>query len=154
MAGAPWLAHKASHEGSNVAELISGKRPRSINKNHISNCTYSQPEIASIGLTEKQALDLGIKIKIGNFPFIGNGKAVVLEEAEGFVKTIFREDNGEFLGAHMVGPNVTELISVYAVGLGLEITEEDFAHTIIPHPTLSEAIHESALSALERSVHY
>lgn len=154
VAGAPWLAHKASHEGSSVAELISGKQPRSINKNHISNCTYSQPEIASIGLTEKQALDLGIKIKIGNFPFIGNGKAVVLQEAEGFVKTIFNADTGEFLGAHMVGPNVTELISVYAVGLGLEITEEDFAHTIIPHPTLSEAIHESALSALERPIHY
>ncbi len=154
LAGAPWLAHKASHEGVMVAELISGKQPHHIKKGHISNCTYSQPEIASIGFTEEQALDQGIRVKVGNFPFIGNGKAVVLGETEGFVKTIFNAETGEFLGAHMVGPNVTELISVYAVGLGLEITEEDFANTIIPHPTLSEAIHESALSALERTIHY
>jgi len=154
LAGAPWLAHKASHEGVMVAELISGKQPNHIKKSHISNCTYSQPEIASIGLTEEQALEQNIRIKVGKFPFIGNGKAVVLGETEGFVKTIFNAETGEFLGAHMVGPNVTELISVYAVGLGLEITEEDFAHTIIPHPTLSEAIHESALSALERTIHY
>ena len=154
LAGAPWLAHKASHEGAMVAELISGKQPNHIKKSHISNCTYSQPEIASIGFTEEQALDQGIRVKVGNFPFIGNGKAVVLGETEGFVKTIFNAETGEFLGAHMVGPNVTELISVYAVGLGLEITEEDFANTIIPHPTLSEAIHESALSALERTIHY
>ena len=154
LAGAPWLAHKASHEGAMVAELISGKQPHHIKKSHISNCTYSQPEIASIGFTEEQALDQNIRVKVGNFPFIGNGKAVVLGETEGFVKTIFNAETGEFLGAHMVGPNVTELISVYAVGLGLEITEEDFANTIIPHPTLSEAIHESALSALERTIHY
>ena len=154
LAGAPWLAHKASHEGAMVAELISGKQPNLIKKSHISNCTYSQPEIASIGFTEEQALDQGIRVKVGNFPFIGNGKAVVLGETEGFVKTIFNAETGEFLGAHMVGPNVTELISVYAVGLGLEITEEDFVNTIIPHPTLSEAIHESALSALERTIHY
>lgn len=154
LAGAPWLAHKASHEGVMVAELISGKQPNPIKKSHISNCTYSQPEIASIGLTEEQALEQSIRVKVGNFPFIGNGKAVVLGETEGFVKTIFNAETGEFLGAHMVGPNVTELISVYAVGLGLEITEEDFAHTIFPHPTLSEAIHESALSALERTIHY
>jgi len=154
LAGAPWLAHKASHEGAMVAELISGKQPHTINKKHIANCTYSQPEVASIGITEQQALDLGINVKIGNFPFIGNGKAVVLGETEGFIKTIFNAETGEFLGAHMVGPNVTELISVFAVGLGLEITEEDFARTIIPHPTLSEAIHESALSALGRAIHY
>ena len=154
LAGAPWLAHKASHEGAMVAELISGKQPHHIKKRHISNCTYSQPEIASIGLTEEQAIDQDIRVKVGNFPFIGNGKAVVLGETEGFVKTIFNAETGEFLGAHMVGPNVTELISVYAVGLGLEITEEDFVNTIIPHPTLSEAIHESALSALERTIHY
>ena len=154
LAGAPWLAHKASHEGVMVAELISGKQPNPIKKSHISNCTYSQPEIASIGLTEEQALEQSIRVKVGNFPFIGNGKAVVLGETEGFVKTVFNAETGEFLGAHMVGPNVTELISVYAVGLGLEITEEDFAHTIFPHPTLSEAIHESALSALERTIHY
>ena len=154
LAGAPWLAHKASHEGAMVAELISGKQPNHIKKSHISNCTYSQPEIASIGFTEEQALNQGIRVKVGNFPFIGNGKAVVLGETEGFVKTIFNAETGEFLGAHMVGPNVTELISVYAVGLGLEITEEDFANTIIPHPTLSEVIHESALSALDRTIHY
>ena len=153
VAAAPWLAHKASHEGVMVANLIAGKDPIPVNKISIANCTYSYPEIASIGLTEQQAIDKKIKINIGNFPLIGNGKAVVLDDTDGFIKTIYNAETGELLGAHMIGPNVTELIGSYAIGLGLEITDEDFVHTILPHPTLSEAIHESALDALGKAIH-
>ena len=153
VAAAPWLAHKASHEGVMVANLIAGKDPIPVNKASIANCTYSYPEIASIGLTEQQAIDKKIKINIGNFPLIGNGKAVVLDDTDGFIKTIYNAETGELLGAHMIGPNVTELIGSYAIGLGLEITDEDFVHTILPHPTLSEAIHESALDALGKAIH-
>ena len=153
VAAAPWLAHKASHEGVMVANLIAGKDPIPVNKTSIANCTYSYPEIASIGLTEQQAIDKKIKINIGNFPLIGNGKAVVLDDTDGFIKTIYNAETGELLGAHMIGPNVTELIGSYAIGLGLEITDEDFVHTILPHPTLSEAIHESALDALGKAIH-
>ena len=153
VASAPWLAHKASHEGVMVANLIAGKDPIPVNKASIANCTYSYPEIASIGLTEQQAIDKKIKINIGNFPLIGNGKAVVLDDTDGFIKTIYNAETGELLGAHMIGPNVTELIGSYAIGLGLEITDEDFVHTILPHPTLSEAIHESALDALGKAIH-
>lgn len=153
VASAPWLAHKASHEGVMVANLIAGKDPIPVNKTSIANCTYSYPEIASIGLTEQQAIDKKIKINIGNFPLIGNGKAVVLDDTDGFIKTIYNAETGELLGAHMIGPNVTELIGSYAIGLGLEITDEDFVHTILPHPTLSEAIHESALDALGKAIH-
>ena len=153
VAAAPWLAHKASHEGVMVANLIAGKDSIPVNKTSIANCTYSYPEIASIGLTEQQAIDKKIKINIGNFPLIGNGKAVVLDDTDGFIKTIYNAETGELLGAHMIGPNVTELIGSYAIGLGLEITDEDFVHTILPHPTLSEAIHESALDALGKAIH-
>ena len=153
VAAAPWLAHKASHEGVMVANLIAEKDPIPVNKTSIANCTYSYPEIASIGLTEQQAIDKKIKINIGNFPLIGNGKAVVLDDTDGFIKTIYNAETGELLGAHMIGPNVTELIGSYAIGLGLEITDEDFVHTILPHPTLSEAIHESALDALGKAIH-
>jgi dihydrolipoamide dehydrogenase len=153
VAAAPWLAHKASHEGVMVANLIAGKEPDVVNKASIANCTYSYPEIASIGLTEQQALEKKININIGNFPLIGNGKAVVLDDTDGFIKTIYNAETGELLGAHMIGPNVTELIGCYAIGLGLEITDEDFVHTILPHPTLSEAIHESALDALGKAIH-
>ena len=153
VAAAPWLAHKASHEGVMVANLIAGKDPIPVNKTSIANCTYSYPEIASIGLTEQQAIDKKININIGNFPLIGNGKAVVLDDTDGFIKTIYNAETGELLGAHMIGPNVTELIGSYAIGLGLEITDEDFVHTILPHPTLSEAIHESALDALGKAIH-
>ena len=153
VAAAPWLAHKASHEGIMVAELIAGKDPRPLNKGGIANCTYSYPEIASIGLTEQQALDAKIDINVGNFSLIGNGKAVVLDDTDGFIKTIYNSETGELLGAHLIGPNVTELISSYAIGMGLEITEEDFINTVLPHPTLSEAIHESALDAVGKAIH-
>ena len=153
VAAAPWLAHKASHEGIMVAELIAGKDPRPLNKGGIANCTYSYPEIASIGLTEQQALDAKIDINVGNFPLIGNGKAVVVDDTDGFIKTIYNSETGELLGAHLIGPNVTELISSYAIGMGLEITEEDFINTVLPHPTLSEAIHESALDAVGKAIH-
>jgi len=153
VASAPWLAHKASHEGIMVAELIAGKDPRPLNKGGIANCTYSYPEIASIGLTEQQALDAKIDINVGNFPLIGNGKAVVVDDTDGFIKTIYNSENGELLGAHLIRPNVTELISSYAIGMGLEITEEDFINTVLPHPTLSEAIHESALDAVGKAIH-
>ena len=153
VAAAPWLAHKASHEGIMVAELIAGKDPRPLNKGGIANCTYSYPEIASIGLTEQQALDAKIDINVGNFPLIGNGKAVVVDDTDGFIKTIYNSETGELLGAHLIGPNVTELISSYAIGMGLEITEEDFINTVFPHPTLSEAIHESALDAVGKAIH-
>ncbi len=154
VAAAPWLAHKASHEGIMVAELIAGKDPRPLNKGGIANCTYSYPEIASIGLTEQQALDAKIDINVGNFPLIGNGKAVVVDDTDGFIKTIYNSETGELLGAHLIGPNVTELISSYAIGMGLEITEEDFINTVLPHPTLSEAIHESALDAVGKAIHF
>ena len=154
VAAAPWLAHKASHEGIMVAELIAGKDPRPLNKGGIANCTYSYPEIASIGLTEQQALDAKIDINVGNFPLIGNGKAVVVDDTDGFIKTIYNSETGELLGAHLIGPNVTELISSYAIGMGLEITEEDFINTVFPHPTLSEAIHESALDAVGKAIHF
>lgn len=154
VAAAPWLAHKASHEGIMVAELIAGKDPRPLNKGGIANCTYSYPEIASIGLTEQQALDAKIDINVGNFSLIGNGKAVVLDDTDGFIKTIYNSETGELLGAHLIGPNVTELISSYAIGMGLEITEEDFINTVLPHPTLSEAIHESALDAVGKAIHF
>jgi dihydrolipoamide dehydrogenase len=153
VAAAPWLAHKASHEGIMVAELIAGKDPRPLNKGGIANCTYSYPEIASIGLTEQQALDAKFEINVGNFSLIGNGKAVVLDDTDGFIKTIYNSETGELLGAHLIGPNVTELISSYAIGMGLEITEEDFINTVLPHPTLSEAIHESALDAVGKAIH-
>ena len=153
VAAAPWLAHKASHEGIMVAELIAGKDPRPLNKGGIANCTYSYPEIASIGLTEQQALDAKFEINVGNFSLIGNGKAVVLDDTDGFIKTIYNSETGELLGAHLIGPNVTELISSYAIGMGLEITEEDFINTVFPHPTLSEAIHESALDAVGKAIH-
>jgi dihydrolipoamide dehydrogenase len=154
VAAAPWLAHKASHEGNMVAEIIAGKDPRPLNKGGIANCTYSYPEIASIGLTEQQALDAKIDINVGNFSLIGNGKAVVLDDTDGFIKTIYNSETGELLGAHLIGPNVTELISSYAIGMGLEITEEDFINTVLPHPTLSEAIHESALDAVGKAIHF
>ena len=154
VAAAPWLAHKASHEGIMVAELIAGKDPRPLNKGGIANCTYSYPEIASIGLTEQQALDAKIDINVGNFSLIGNGKAVVLDDTDGFIKTIYNSETGELLGAHLIGPNVTELISSYAIGMGLEITEDDFINTVLPHPTLSEAIHESALDAVGKAIHF
>ncbi|MBZ8119034.1 dihydrolipoyl dehydrogenase [Roseovarius sp. LXJ103] len=153
IAGAPWLAHKASHEGSMVAELIAGGHPHPVKPESIAGCTYCHPQIASVGLTEAKAKDAGLKIKVGRFPFMGNGKAIALGEPEGMIKTIFDAGTGELLGAHMIGAEVTELIQGYVVGRQLETTEEDLMNTVFPHPTLSEMMHESVLDAYDRVVH-
>ena len=150
----PWLAHKASHEGILCVDAIKGLKTHKIQKENIPGCTYSRPQIASIGLTEKRALELNHEIKVGKFPFIGNGKAIALGEPEGFIKTIFDKKTGEFLGAHLVGPEVTELIQGFAIAKKLETTEEDLMETIFPHPTLSEAMHESVLDAYDRVIHF
>jgi dihydrolipoamide dehydrogenase len=152
--GPPWLAHKASHEGVVCIEAIAGKNPHPFETWNIPGCTYSRPQVASVGFTEAKAKELGKKVKVGKFPFIGNGKAIALGEAEGFVKTVFDAETGELLGAHMVGAEVTELIQGYVVARQLETTEEDLMHTIFPHPTLSEMMHESVLDAYGRAVHY
>ena len=154
IAGAPWLAHKASHEGVMVAELIAGKHAHPIKPGSIAGCTYCHPQVASVGLTEAKAKEAGYDIKVGRFPFIGNGKAIALGEAEGMVKTVFDAKTGELLGAHMVGAEVTELIQGYIVGRQLETTEEDLMHTVFPHPTLSEMMHESVLDAYGRAIHF
>ncbi|MBY6055894.1 dihydrolipoyl dehydrogenase [Leisingera daeponensis] len=153
IAGAPWLAHKASHEGVMVAELIAGKHAHPVKPESIAGCTYCQPQVASVGYTEAKAKELGYDIKVGRFPFIGNGKAIALGEAEGMVKTIFDAKTGELLGAHMVGAEVTEMIQGYVVGRQLETTEEDLMNTVFPHPTLSEMMHESVLDAYGRVIH-
>ena len=153
IAGAPWLAHKASHEGVMVAELIAGKHAHPVKPESIAGCTYCHPQVASVGYTEAKAKELGYKVKVGRFPFIGNGKAIALGEAEGMVKTVFDEKTGELLGAHMVGAEVTELIQGYVVGRQLETTEEDLMNTVFPHPTLSEMMHESVLDAFDRVIH-
>ena len=152
--GAPWLAHKASHEGIIAAEAIAGGHPHPMDVRNIPGCTYSRPQVASVGLTEAKARDAGYDVKVGRFPFIGNGKAIALGEAEGFVKTVFDAVTGELLGAHMVGAEVTELIEGYTVAKQLETTEADLMEVIFPHPTLSEMMHESVLSAYERAIHF
>ncbi len=155
LTGAPWLAHKASHEGVIAVEKIAGvKDVHPLNKSNIPGCTYSRPQVASVGLTEAKAKEAGHKVKVGRFPFIGNGKAIALGEAEGFIKTVFDEATGELLGAHMVGAEVTELIQGYAIARTLETTEAELMHTIFPHPTLSEMMHESVLDAYGRAIHY
>ncbi|MFT6605826.1 MAG: dihydrolipoamide dehydrogenase [Halocynthiibacter sp.] len=153
IAGAPWLAHKASHEGVMVAELIAGGHPHPVKPESIAGCTYCQPQVASVGYSEAKAKELGYEIKVGKFPFIGNGKAVALGEAEGMIKTVFDAKTGELLGAHMIGAEVTELIQGYVVGRALETTEEDLMNTVFPHPTLSEIMHESVLAAYGRAIH-
>ena len=153
IAGAPWLAHKASHEGVMVAELIAGKHPHPIKPNSIAGCTYCHPQVASVGLTEAKAKEAGHSIKVGRFPFIGNGKAIALGESEGMIKTIFDAKSGELLGAHMIGAEVTELIQGYVIGRQLETTEEDLMHTVFPHPTLSEMMHEAVLDAYGQVIH-
>ena len=154
IAGAPWLAHKASHEGVMVAELIAGKHPHPIKPNSIAGCTYCHPQVASVGLTEEKAKAAGYDIKVGRFPFVGNGKAIALGESEGLVKTIFDAKTGEMLGAHMIGAEVTELIQGYVVARTLETTEEDLMNTVFPHPTLSEMMHEAVLDAYGRAIHF
>ena len=153
IAGAPWLAHKASHEGVMVAELVAGGDPHPIKPNSIPGCTYSNPQVASVGLTEEKAKAAGYELKIGRFPFIGNGKAIALGESDGLIKTIFDAKTGELLGAHMIGAEVTELIQGYVIGRTLETTEAELIGTVFAHPTLSEMMHESVLSAYGRAIH-
>ncbi|QIK96542.1 dihydrolipoyl dehydrogenase [Sphingomonas sp. HDW15A] len=155
----PWLAHKASHEGVIAAEAIAqalGNKdvhPHAMDKNNIPGCTYCHPQVASVGLTEAKAKEAGYTVKVGNFPFIGNGKAIALGEAEGFIKTVFDAKTGELLGAHMIGAEVTELIQGYTVGKQAELVEQDFIQTVFPHPTLSEMMHESVLGSQGRALH-
>jgi len=149
----PWLAHKASHEGVIAVEAIAGKHPHAMDPLNIPGCTYCHPQIASVGLTEAKAKEAGYEVKVGNFPFIGNGKAIALGEAEGFVKTVFDAKTGELLGAHMIGAEVTELIQGYTIGKTGELTEAELMETVFPHPTLSEMMHESVLGAYGRALH-
>ncbi|MCA0301109.1 MAG: dihydrolipoyl dehydrogenase [Proteobacteria bacterium] len=154
VAGPPWLAHKAMHEGVLVVEKIAGvKGVHPMNTANIPGCTYCQPQVASIGLTEAAAKAKGLQVKVGKFPFIGNGKAIALGEPEGFIKTIFDAKTGELLGAHMIGAEVTELIQGYSVAKTLETTEADLMATVFPHPTLSEMMHEAVLAAYGRTLH-
>ena len=151
----PWLAHKASHEGIICAEKIAGlNHVHPMNRSNIPGCTYCHPQIASVGLTEEKAKAAGHTVKVGRFPFIGNGKAIALGEPEGMVKTIFDAKTGELLGAHMIGAEVTEMIQGYVIGKSAELTEAEFMHTIFPHPTLSEMMHESVLNAYGRAIHF
>ena len=153
--GAPWLAHKASHEGIICVEKLAGQKDvHPIAKNTVPGCTYCRPQIASVGLTEAAAKAEGHKIKVGRFPFLGNGKAIAMGDDEGMIKTIFCAKTGALLGAHMIGPEVTEMIQGYAIARTLETTEAELMHTIFPHPTLSEAMHESVLDAYDRAIHF
>ncbi|MBX7515228.1 dihydrolipoyl dehydrogenase [Qipengyuania sp. GH38] len=155
----PWLAHKASHEGVTTAEAIAKElgnkdvHPHPLDRNNIPGCTYCHPQIASVGLTEAKAKEAGYEVRAGTFPFIGNGKAIALGEAEGFVKTVFDAKTGELLGAHMVGAEVTEMIQGFVVGKTLETTEAELMNTVFPHPTISESMHESVLASYGRALH-
>lgn len=155
----PWLAHKASHEGVTAAEAIAAEldnpdvHPHPLDRANIPGCTYCHPQIASVGLTEAKAKEAGHEVRVGTFPFIGNGKAIALGEAEGFVKTVFDAKTGELLGAHMIGAEVTEMIQGFVVGKALETTEAELMQTVFPHPTISESMHESVLAAFGRALH-
>ncbi len=151
--GAPWLAHKASHEGIICVEAIAGQKPHALIKERIPGCTYSHPQIASVGLTEAKAQASGREVRVGRFPFVGNGKAIALGEDQGLVKVVFDAKTGELLGAHMVGAEVTELIQGYAIAMQAEVTEHELMETVFPHPTLSEMMHEAVLDAYGRVVH-
>ncbi|HEX2592736.1 MAG TPA: dihydrolipoyl dehydrogenase, partial [Rhizomicrobium sp.] len=154
LVGPPWLAHKGMHEGVIVAERIAGvKGVHPLNAANVPGCTYCWPQVASVGMTEAKAKASGRKVKVGKFPFVGNGKAIALGEAEGLVKTIFDEETGELLGAHMIGAEVTELIQGYVVAKTGELTDAELAHTIFPHPTLSEMMHEAVLAADGGALH-
>jgi dihydrolipoyl dehydrogenase len=155
LVGPPWLAHKASHEGVICVERIAGVNDvHPLDIRNIPACTYCRPQVASVGLTEKAARDAGYEIKVGHFPFIGNGKAIALGEPEGMIKTVFDGKTGELLGAHMIGAEVTELIQGYTIAKTLETTEADLIRTIFPHPTLSETMHEAVLDAYGRAIHF
>jgi dihydrolipoamide dehydrogenase len=150
VAGPPMLAHKAEHEGVICVEAISGLNPHPMDRNLIPACTYSHPQIASIGLSEQRAKEEGLEVRVGRFPFMANGKAVALGETDGLVKVIFHKKEGRLLGAHLVGAEVTELVQGFAIAMNLETTEEDLMHTIFPHPTLSEMMKEAVLDAYGR----
>ncbi len=155
LTGPPWLAHKASHEGVICVEKIAGvKDVHPLDTRNIPGCTYCLPQVASVGMTERQATEAGRKVRVGRFPFVGNGKAIALGETEGMVKTVFDAETGEMLGAHMIGAEVTELIQGYAIARTLETTEAELMHTVFPHPTLSEMMHEAVLDAYGRTIHF
>ncbi len=149
-AGPPLLAHKAEHEGVICVEAIKGLHPHPMNKLMIPGCTYCTPQIASVGLTEQACKEKKLDVRIGRFPFVGNGKAIAMGEDQGMVKVIFDKKTGQLLGAHMVGAEVTELIQGYVVAMNLETTEEELMHTVFPHPTLSEMMKEAVLDAYGR----
>ena len=155
IAGAPWLAHKASHEGIICVEKIAGEKDvHPLDTSRIPGCTYCRPQVASVGMTEQAARDKGHSVKVGRFPFMGNGKAIALGEPEGLIKTVFDAKTGELLGAHMIGAEVTELIQGYSIAKTLETTEAELMHTVFPHPTLSEMMHESVLDAFDKAIHF
>jgi dihydrolipoamide dehydrogenase len=155
LVGPPWLAHKASHEGVICVEKIAGLNDvHPLDTTNVPGCTYCAPQVASVGLSEARAKELGHKVKVGRFPYIGNGKAIALGEPEGLVKTVFDADTGELLGAHMIGAEVTELIQGYGIARTLETTEVELMEAIFPHPTLSEMMHESVLDAYGRAIHF
>ncbi len=153
IAGPPWLAHKASHEGVICVEKIAGLKPHPMKTENIPGCTYCWPQVASVGLTEAKAKEAGYEVRVGRFPFIGNGKAIALGEPEGLVKTVFDKKTGELLGAHMIGAEVTEMIQGFVIGKTLETTEAELMEAIFPHPTISESMHESVLDAYGRVMH-
>jgi dihydrolipoamide dehydrogenase len=154
IAGAPWLAHKASHEGVICVEMIAGKHPHPLDIGNIPGCTYCRPQVASVGMTEAKAKAAGREIRVGRFPFIGNGKAIAMGEPEGLVKTIFDAKTGEMIGAHMVGAEVTEMIQGYVIARTLETTEAELMETVFPHPTVSETMHEAVLDAYGQAIHF
>jgi len=155
LCGPPWLAHKASHEGVVCVEKIAGLNDaHPIDWTNIPGCTYCRPQVASVGLTEAKAKEEGYEVKVGRFPFIGNGKAIAMGEPEGMVKTVFDARTGALLGAHMCGAEVTEMIQGYVVARTLETTETELMHTVFPHPTISETMHEAVLAAYGRAIHY
>jgi dihydrolipoamide dehydrogenase len=153
VAGPPMLAHKAEHEGVICVETIKGLPTHAMDKGKIPGCTYCHPQIASVGLTEARAKEQGYDVKIGRFPFVGNGKAIALGEPDGLIKTVFDRRTGQLLGAHMVGAEVTELIQGFVIAMNLETTEEELIASVFPHPTLSEMMHESVMDAYGRVVH-
>jgi dihydrolipoamide dehydrogenase len=153
IAGPPMLAHKGEHEGIICVEAIAGKHPHPMDKLKIPACTYSQPQVSSVGYTEAKAKEAGFEVKVGRFPFLGNGKAIALGEPEGMLKVVFDKKTGRLLGAHMIGAEVTELIQGYVVAMNLETTEEELIHTVFPHPTLSEMMHEAVLDSEGRAIH-
>ena len=153
IAGPPMLAHKGEHEGIICVEAIAGRHPHPMDKLKIPACTYSQPQVSSVGMTEAKAKEAGFEVKVGRFPFMGNGKAIALGEPEGMLKVVFDKKTGRLLGAHMIGAEVTELIQGYVVAMNLETTEEELIHTVFPHPTLSEMMHEAVLDSEGRAIH-